>query len=112
MPVTQLTSLYDDVKEYTDLPALLLKQIEHFFEHYKDLESGKWVKVEGWKGKSPTLDLVSKTVGRRPGYICRVTAEPGPRPEPAVPAWILMQKSAMMSHGPGLKTEPPLREYH
>ena len=62
VPVTQLTSLYDDVQEYTDLPALLLRQIEHFFEHYKDLESEKWVKVEGWKGKSPTLELVTRAV--------------------------------------------------
>jgi len=48
VPVSKLTSLYDHVKEATDLPPLLLLQIKHFFEHYKDLEPGKWVKVEKW----------------------------------------------------------------
>lgn len=48
VPHTKLSKLYDDVKEATDLPPLLLKQIAHFFENYKDLEEGKWVKVDGW----------------------------------------------------------------
>ena len=48
VPHDKLTTLYKDVKEATDLPALLLEQIKHFFENYKDLEIGKWVKVEGW----------------------------------------------------------------
>ncbi|RYZ96395.1 MAG: inorganic pyrophosphatase, partial [Moraxellaceae bacterium] len=40
--------LYSHVKTLQDLPEILLLQIGHFFEHYKDLEKGKWVKVEGW----------------------------------------------------------------
>lgn len=48
VPHTKLTKLYDHVENYTDLPELLIKQIEHFFENYKDLEAGKWVKVDGW----------------------------------------------------------------
>ncbi len=48
VPVEKLTPLYNHAQEATDLPELLLKQIAHFFENYKDLESGKWVKVEGW----------------------------------------------------------------
>ncbi|MCB1928985.1 MAG: inorganic diphosphatase, partial [Rhodocyclaceae bacterium] len=48
VPVTKLTPLYETVKSCDDLPELLLKQISHFFEHYKDLEPGKWVKVVGW----------------------------------------------------------------
>lgn len=48
VPHTKLSKLYDNVQEATDLPELLLKQIEHFFENYKDLEEGKWVKVDGW----------------------------------------------------------------
>ncbi len=46
----KLTVLYKHVQEYTDLPALLLQQIQHFFEKYKDLEPGKWVKVDTWQG--------------------------------------------------------------
>lgn len=48
VPVDQLSPLYKDVKEATDLPQLLIQQITHFFQHYKDLEDGKWVKVDGW----------------------------------------------------------------
>ena len=50
VPHAKLTPLYSKVNEPTDLPELLIKQIEHFFENYKDLEPGKWVKVEGWAG--------------------------------------------------------------
>lgn len=48
VPHDKLTPLYRHVQETSDLPELLLKQISHFFEHYKDLEQGKWVKVDGW----------------------------------------------------------------
>ncbi|CBL46263.1 inorganic pyrophosphatase [gamma proteobacterium HdN1] len=48
VPHDKLSALYKNVKNYSDLPELLIKQIEHFFENYKDLEPGKWVKVDGW----------------------------------------------------------------
>jgi len=48
VPVDKLCQLYTEVKEIKDLPHLLIRQIEHFFSHYKDLEKGKWVKLEGW----------------------------------------------------------------
>jgi inorganic pyrophosphatase len=50
VPVEKLTPLYKNVKTLDDLPKLLLDQIAHFFTHYKDLEAGKWVKLEGWDG--------------------------------------------------------------
>ena len=48
VPVSKLTPLYDKVQTTDDLPELLMKQTVHFFEHYKDLEPDKWVKVLGW----------------------------------------------------------------
>jgi inorganic pyrophosphatase len=48
VPFGKLTPLYDDVLDVTDLPELLRAQISHFFEQYKALEKGKWVKVDGW----------------------------------------------------------------
>lgn len=48
VPVSKLSPLYDNVNQPGDLPSLLLDQIANFFEHYKDLEKGKWVKVDGW----------------------------------------------------------------
>ncbi len=50
VPHDKLTTLYSKVQSTEDLPEVTLRQIEHFFEHYKDLEKGKWVKVEGWEG--------------------------------------------------------------
>jgi inorganic pyrophosphatase len=50
VPVDKLSSLYRAIKSPRDLPELLTAQIAHFFEHYKDLEPGKWVKVQGWVG--------------------------------------------------------------
>jgi len=48
VPVDKLCSLYRHVQKAEDMPPLLIAQIAHFFEHYKDLEPNKWVKVEGW----------------------------------------------------------------
>jgi inorganic pyrophosphatase len=50
VPVDKLCSLYRKIKSPQDLPELVLSQIAHFFEHYKDLEPGKWVRVGRWAG--------------------------------------------------------------
>lgn len=50
VPVNKLLSIYSHLQKPEDLPAGQLKMIAHFFEHYKDLEEGKWVKVQGWAG--------------------------------------------------------------
>ena len=62
VPTSKLSVIYDDVKEATDLPSLLLQQIEHFFEHYKDLEKGKWVKVKGWANAEEAKQEILKSV--------------------------------------------------
>ncbi|MCR3755849.1 MAG: inorganic pyrophosphatase [Sodalis sp. Psp] len=49
VPHTNLSKEYDHIKNVDDLPQLLQDQIIHFFEHYKNLETGKWVKVNGWE---------------------------------------------------------------
>ena len=48
VPIDKLTPLYRHIETVRDLPEVMLSQITHFFAHYKDLEPGKWVKVEGW----------------------------------------------------------------
>lgn len=62
VPTAKLTPFYDNVKEYTDLPKALLDEIKHFFEHYKDLEPKKWVKVTGWKGSKEAQELITKAI--------------------------------------------------
>jgi len=50
VPVDKLHPFYSGVRSYRDLPATLTDQIAHFFQHYKDLEKGKWVTIVSWVG--------------------------------------------------------------
>jgi len=50
VPVDKLHPFYEGVKSYKDLPVTLIDQIGHFFQHYKDLEKGKWVTIVSWVG--------------------------------------------------------------
>lgn len=62
VPHHALSTLYDDVTEASDLPTLLIHQIEHFFENYKDLEQGKWVKIEGWSDAKSAKAEILKSI--------------------------------------------------
>ncbi len=64
VPVDKLTPIYKNVKTFEDMPELLCKQIAHFFEHYKDLEPGKWVKVVGWQGIEAAQKEIMEGVAR------------------------------------------------
>ncbi|MEM9837797.1 MAG: inorganic diphosphatase [Pseudomonadota bacterium] len=59
-PHKKLTSFYDDIQTYEDVQPLLLERIWHFFEHYKDLEPNKWVKVREWQGKDVAERLIEE----------------------------------------------------
>ncbi len=50
VPTEKLCPMYKDMQKLEDVPELLRAQMQHFFEHYKDLEKGKWVKIQGWAG--------------------------------------------------------------
>lgn len=50
VPVDKLSARYKDVQKPEDVGVELLASIAHFFQHYKDLEAGKWVKIDGWEG--------------------------------------------------------------
>jgi inorganic pyrophosphatase len=64
VPVPKLTKRYEHVKEYTDLPEITLAQVQHFFEHYKDLEPGKWVKVLGWGDAAEAKKMIVEAIAR------------------------------------------------
>jgi len=64
VPSTRLTRRYEKVEHYSDLPEITLQQIEHFFQHYKDLEAGKWVKVEGWGDANKAKMLIQEAIER------------------------------------------------
>ncbi|MCP4315829.1 MAG: inorganic diphosphatase [Hyphomicrobiales bacterium] len=64
VPSSRLTKRYDKVKEFGDMPEITLQQIEHFFEHYKDLEPGKWVKIGDWQGTDIAKRLIIESIER------------------------------------------------
>ena len=64
VPVPKLTKRYEHVKEYTDLPVITLQQVQHFFEHYKDLEPGKWVKILRWGDADDARRLIREGIER------------------------------------------------
>jgi inorganic pyrophosphatase len=64
VPVPRLTRRYEKIHNYTDLPGLTVKQVQHFFEHYKDLEGSKWVKVVGWGDAAEARALIVAAMER------------------------------------------------
>ena len=65
VPTLKLTQHYEHVRAYTDLPKIALEQIQHFFEHYKDLEPGKWVKLIGWGDVEEAKQLIRDAIRRQ-----------------------------------------------
>ncbi|GAB1258938.1 inorganic diphosphatase [Aurantivibrio plasticivorans] len=64
VPVEKVTKLYRDVESVRQLPDITLDQISHFFEHYKDLEKGKWVKIDGWDGPITAREEIMDSIKR------------------------------------------------
>lgn len=64
VPSTELTKRYDKISDISDMPEITLQQIEHFFEHYKDLEPGKWVKIGDWQNADRAKELIVSAIER------------------------------------------------
>lgn len=67
VPITKLCKMYKSVETYKDIEEHLLLSLEHFFRHYKDLEEGKWVKVEGWEGPEAAKKEIMSSIERYQG---------------------------------------------
>ncbi|HFL8794930.1 MAG TPA: inorganic diphosphatase [Candidatus Azosocius sp. HAIN] len=64
VPVDKLTTLYSNIKNYNDLNDCFLKKIEHFFNHYKDLEKNKWVKIDIWEDAKKAKEKIVKCMNK------------------------------------------------
>ncbi len=64
VPSPKLTKRYENVHEFSDMPDITLQQIQHFFEHYKDLEPGKWVKIGEWMGAADARRMITEAIER------------------------------------------------
>ncbi len=67
VPTHRVTRRYDKIKTYTDLPEITIQQIQHFFEHYKDLEPGKWVKIKEWGHADTARRMIEEAIARYAG---------------------------------------------
>lgn len=69
VPKDKIEPRYSGIRDLKDLPEIVRRKIEHFFEHYKELEPGKWVKIKGWKGveeaRKKILDSIKRAEGSR-----------------------------------------------
>ena len=64
VPIDKLHPFHKRVGSYRDLPEIVIEQIAHFFEHYKDLEKGKWSKLQRWADPSEAADLIHSGIDR------------------------------------------------
>lgn len=64
VPVSKLCRDYDHIQNYSDLPESFLQRIEHFFKHYKELEKGKWTKIDGWADREAAHREILASVAR------------------------------------------------
>lgn len=64
VPSSHLTKRFEAVRNFDDLPEISLQQIQHFFEHYKDLEPGKWVKIGDMQDAASAKKLIEEAIGR------------------------------------------------
>ncbi|KXX65505.1 inorganic diphosphatase [Marichromatium gracile] len=62
LPIDKLYKGYRHITNFRDMPEHLLDQIAHFFEHYKDLDEGKWVRVDGWFGREEARQEIMESV--------------------------------------------------
>lgn len=68
VPVDELGPFFKSISSYRELPDILLQQVRHFFEHYKDLEAGKWAKVIRWVDRPEAMDLIRAAMERTRGH--------------------------------------------
>lgn len=68
VPVSKLTKEYDHIVNASDLPECILHRISHFFERYKDLEFGKWVKLDKWLDSKAAIDDLSDAMNKYKNY--------------------------------------------
>ena len=66
-PVSKIDPTFSKIDDIKDLPEYIENQIKHFFEHYKELEEGKFVKVKGWEGKQGAVKKITESIQRFKG---------------------------------------------
>ena len=63
-PIPKIDPTFSEIEDVKDIPRYIQDQIKHFFEHYKELEQGKFVRVKGWEGKQAAMNKISEAIER------------------------------------------------
>jgi inorganic pyrophosphatase len=64
VPSDKIDPRFQDIRDVNDIPEAVRQRIEHFFQHYKELEKGKWVKIVGWRSRAEALERIRQAVER------------------------------------------------
>ncbi len=64
VPASSISKRYESIRDHADMPEITRQQIQHFFEHYKDLEPGKWVKIDGWQDSAAAKRMIQEAIDR------------------------------------------------
>ncbi len=64
VPSPQVSRRYAHIEDYSQLPEITVQQVEHFFDHYKDLEPGKWVRIDHWGDAAEAKQMITDAIGR------------------------------------------------
>ena len=64
VPSSHVSRRYDKIVGYEDLPSITLDQIQHFFQHYKDLEPDKWARIDHWGGSDEAKTMITQAISR------------------------------------------------
>ena len=64
VPASEIDVTFENIKDIEDVPQMIKDRINHFFEHYKKLEKGKWVKIIGWENAQKALSIIEEAISR------------------------------------------------
>ncbi len=64
VPSDKIDPRFQGIRDVNDIPEAIRQRIEHFFQHYKELEKGKWVKIVGWRNRAEALERIRQAIGR------------------------------------------------
>ena len=85
VPVDALHPFYTGIRSFRDLPPIMCEQIAHFFQHYKDLEKGKWVTIVKWLDVTGAEKLVLEAIARAEKAQAKGRVRPGATRAPTLP---------------------------
>ena len=99
VPIDALHPYYSEITSYRELPKILIDQIAHFFKHYKDLESGKWVEIKRWGDPIEAFKMIERAI-QRAGHAAELKEGKADKEQLADAAQLLLDQARIMEGEP------------